>query len=1669
MRILSRNSCCTLRVLSLVVSLFALLTIELSSLSAQTVTYQLLLSFSPDRSSPVLLQGATVTGDIYVFTSPDTGVNATSSNRVEFFIDDPQMLGAPFREERLAPFDLGGGTVDLADPVNASTFGNGSHTITARLPLGGGTEEVIHATFTVGEPTTNQAPILAPIGDQTVAENGILTVPLTATDPDNDPVTFSASGLPSFATLTDDGDGSGALDLAPLTGDNGTYSATVSTSDGLLADSETFTIEVIDSSGPPTIASQPRDQTVVEGRTATFTVDAMGSVPLSYQWRQNGVNIDGATSASYTTGPVSAGGSNTLYSVQITNAFGNATSSEAKLFVIPDESVDVDPSNRRWLYYSDGSPYYLCGPGDPEGFLYRGSRNPDGTRDGDQLALIDKVAGTGANGIYMSIIRSNGGDGGATENPFIDSNPAQGLDSDILDQWETWFTAMDEAGILIFLIFFDDSANIWGGGDSVPPEEQAFIEAIVDRFYHHKRLIWVVAEEYGEAFSATRVSNIAAIVRAADPADHVIAVHKNNGISFVEFEDDPNVDQFAVQLGNSPHQDLVTAFSDAEGRYNLNLVELLEHGTGALARRNSWAAAMAGAYVMVYQMDIANTDIEDLEDCGRLVRFMEVTLFREMEPADELAFGGTEFVLAGPPDLYILYASSLSGEIGVSGIASGTYDFLWYDIVNGEMVRQENVSVSGGDMTWPSPPGIGQELALYIEATNRRPVGVFFADPTSGDAPLVVNFDATGSFDPDGSIVNYAWDFGDGNNGTGVSPTHIYAALGTYTVTLTVTDNLGASTISNGTIIVSPTGANNPPDAGFDYDCTGLNCSFTDTSSDSDGSIVFWSWDFGDSTNSTDQNPTHSYANEGIFIANLTVTDDGGLSDTVSQTITVTENSPPVASFSTSPTSGEAPLLVDFDATASDDPDGTIASYAWNFGDGNNGSGVAPSHTYTGAGSFTVTLMVTDGEGATNVASATVNVTDPVRPWPTSGWTAATASEVGMDQALLDQARNYALSEGGAGYITRHGLLVESWGNDSTLFDIKSTTKSIGSGILGLAISDGLVDLDDLAQQHFPSVGIPPNSNGSTGWLDILTLRQLATLSGGFDRTGGYVDQIFEPGTAWGYSDASVNWLADTLTVVFDQDLQPLLLNRIFQPLGLSSSDLSWRSNQNRDNTINGITSRELASGISVSVDTMARIGYLYLNGGVWNGQQILPVGFVDSVRIPAQNLSGLPVVNDVNSEGYGGASSHYGILWWNNGDGSMANVPTDAYWSWGTGDSLILIIPSLDIVASRAGNAWPGERMPNFYALLEPFIEPIALSVVGTSNQSPTASFTANPTSGEAPLLVDFDATASDDPRRHRRLLRLGLRRWQQRLGRRPQPHLHRRRHLHRHPDGDRRRECDRQHHHHGDGDLAQPAAGGELHRRPDLGRGAASGRLRRHGLRRSRRHRRLLRLGLRRWQQRRGRRPQPYLHRRRHLHRHPDGDRRRECDRQHHHHGDGDLRQPAAGGELHRRPDLGRGPASGRLRRHGLRRSRWHRRLLRLGLRRWQQRRGRRPQPYLHRRRHLHRHPDGDRRRECDRQHHHHGDGDLRQPAAGGELHRRPDLGRGPASGRLRRHGLRRSRRHHRVLCLGLRRREQRHGHRSKIRCIPTPTRASITVTLTVTNDSGCGHGSTTVDGDR
>ena len=147
-------------------------------------------------------------------------------------------------------------------------------------------------------------------------------------------------------------------------------------------------------------------------------------------------------------------------------------------------------------------------------------------------------------------------------------------------------------------------------------------------------------------------------------------------------------------------------------------------------------------------------------------------------------------------------------------------------------------------------------------------------------------------------------------------------------------------------------------------------------SSDPDGTISSYAWSFGDGASASGATASHTYNNAGNYTATLTVADSAGATASSSLAVTVSApaNRPPVAVASASPLSGTAPLAVTFDGRGSSDPDGTISSYSWSFGDGFTASGATASHTYSNAGTYTATLTVTDNSGATASSSLTVTV-----------------------------------------------------------------------------------------------------------------------------------------------------------------------------------------------------------------------------------------------------------------------------------------------------------------------------------------------------------------------------------------------------------------------------------------------------------------------------------------------------------------------------------------------------------------------------------------------------------------------------------------------------------------------------------------------------------------------
>lgn len=463
---------------------------------------------------------------------------------------------------------------------------------------------------------------------------------------------------------------------------------------------------------------------------------------------------------------------------------------------------------------------------------------------------------------------------------------------------------------------------------------------------------------------------------------------------------------------------------------------------------------------------------------------------------------------------------------------------------------------------------------------------------------------------------------------------------------------------------------------------------------------------------------------------------------------------PPPAPTNVAPTANAGPAVTitmptdtaTWTGSATDDglPTGSSIGYTWEYVSGPTGPNNAPGATLNstntaatgarfigGAGEYTFNLKASDG---TLTGNSTLKVTVAANPntYPSgTGWEIATPASVNMTEAKLDEARDYSLNASinnsgpgsEAGYVIRGGKLVYSWGNVATRYEVKSTTKSIGGLALLLALDEGKLALADKVQPKLPVFGTDPAVDltaVTTGGLADISVLQLATHTAGFSKSDAAASLrlLFTPGTTWSYSDQGLNWLADLLTQTYAQDLNALMTARVFTTLGITTTDLTWRTNAFRSATlsVNGtpVQRRELASGINANVNAMARVGLLMLRKGAWGNQQLLSNAIVAKATTPPAEVAGLALPDPVN---YPGATTNYGILWWTNKTGQIPGLPTDAYWAWGLHETFIIVIPSLDIVVARAGDhAWNSPTDSEFwnadYSRLAPFITPIVQSV---------------------------------------------------------------------------------------------------------------------------------------------------------------------------------------------------------------------------------------------------------------------------------------------------------------------------------------------------------------------
>lgn len=358
--------------------------------------------------------------------------------------------------------------------------------------------------------------------------------------------------------------------------------------------------------------------------------------------------------------------------------------------------------------------------------------------------------------------------------------------------------------------------------------------------------------------------------------------------------------------------------------------------------------------------------------------------------------------------------------------------------------------------------------SLAVTVDNRAP---FAVTPGDFSVPTFEEhiFDAILSFDPDGLIQTYTWNFGDGTNATGRAVKHAFATQTPKTVTLTVRDEFGASGSASFTVTVTnngPTAAISGPSSVYTNELANL----AGDGVDRDGTIALWDWSFGDASANASSvgGATHSYATKGTYTITLRVVDNSGTSGTASFTLRVL-NRLPTARIA-SPSSGAAAQSltpIAFSAEGSSDPEtATVGlAYFWIFGDGQVASGLSVSHPFQRAGAFTVILTVSDGEGG--AASATVPVVISNRlPEP-----AISASPPAAD-SLVQITFDASASADQDGTITSY---LWDFGDGSTATS-KVALHSYATSAVGGAYTVRLTVFDNLGANGSTTVGVSINN-----------------------------------------------------------------------------------------------------------------------------------------------------------------------------------------------------------------------------------------------------------------------------------------------------------------------------------------------------------------------------------------------------------------------------------------------------------------------------------------------------------------------------------------------------------------------------------------------------------------
>lgn len=635
------------------------------------------------------------------------------------------------------------------------------------------------------------------------------------------------------------------------------------------------------------------------------------------------------------------------------------------------------------------------------------------------------------------------------------------------------------------------------------------------------------------------------------------------------------------------------------------------------------------------------------------------------------------------------------------------------------------------------------------------------ADPIQGNAPLEVQFTGTNSLD-DVGVTSYFWDFDDGNTSTEADPTHIFTDVGTYDVELTVEDIDGNSDTNSVTVVV--TEANNvPPIAVITADPLSgnapLQVGFTGSGSTDDETIVSYSWDFKDGGTSTEADPLYVFTIPGVYDVELTVEDNIGLTDTETITITVGEpNAPPVAVVMATPLIGDAPLLVEFVGSGSTD-DNAVVSYLWNFKDGGTSTEADPTHTFTTPGIYEVDLTVEDAEGLTDTTSVTITVEAPNQP-PVAVVTAN--PEVG--DAPLE------VSFTGSGSTDDEAVVSYSWvfgdGGTSSDTDPTYTYTTPGTYTAALTVEDG----EGLTNTTEVTITVNVPNQPPVAVVTATPEQGMVPLEVMFTGSGS-TDDVAIVSYAWDFDDGGTSTEADptytfnasgtyqvTLTVTDEEGLEDTANISITVEDPNNSAPIAIAS----ANPTEGEAPLAVIFNGSASTDDFGIVSYFWDFQDGTTSEEINPVTTFDipgvyDVTLTVTDAGGLSNTDTVTITVSGGASEAPEAVV--GATPLSGDAPLEVGFTGSNSTDDVAIVSYLwDFM--DGGTSTDADPVHTFTAIGDFLVTltvtdgdgqtdtgSITISVSApTGTEAPVAVASADPVSGDVPLVVNFTGSNSTD-----------------------------------------------------------------------------------------------------------------------------------------------------------------------------------------------------------------------------------------------------------------------------------------------------------------------------------